>query len=117
MSQLSDFESAAVRAIVEKNEWTGDLHAGISSLQALEREWSGVGFYTTILHKDSEFRLKSVDPLQPPTIVVRHPELPHDGIVTLWVNATGHIEAIEAVSFAAEPWPAGSDCEFRFDGA
>lgn len=114
MSRLTDFETAALKAIFETTSWVGDPNIGLSSIEVIDREDTGVGFYAKILQRTLDFRLANPHPQQPPTIVVKHPKLTHDGIVTLWVTSSGFVEGLEATSFTSEEWPDGEVKEFDF---
>lgn len=109
------FEEAVIRRAARKTGWTGDLESGITSLRVSERDPDAVGFYSTVLHSNRDFKLFSMNPDQPPTLIVRHSRLEHDGIVTVWVSAEGLITGIEAVTFASEPWPDGDVSDFLFE--
>lgn len=112
---LNVFEEAVVRHVAHKTGWTGDLESGITTLRVPERDPDVVGFYSTVLHSNRDFKLSSMNPAQPPTLIVRHSKLEHDGIVTVWVSAEGLITGIEAVTFASEPWPYGDVSDFLFE--
>lgn len=106
---LNELGVAAVEEIIRRHAWTCETRASASSLRCTEREFTGVGFHASVRFEGGEFRL--LEPVRDarPTLIVKHAQLPDDGIITFWTTGDGLIDAIEGVAFGSGDWPMSAE--------